>query len=138
MKIKKLVLAAFTVLFVLGVCSCQTSNVRIGWAGSNIPGNIAYSYTRFTGEETDYFVAASGQKLILEYTAEVHEGSLDMQIEGTEQQVLWGNYLEQSAEDEIEIYLEEPGMYQVIIKGNDTEGSFRITWQLVNEAVKSE
>ena len=131
-------LAIFIALIVLFSFGCETSNVRIGWVGSNIPGSITYSYTKFTGEETDYFVAASSQKLVLEYTAEVSEGSLDIQVEGPEQKVLWGNYLEQSAEDQIELHLEEPGRYQIIIKGNDAEGSFHINWQLVNESVESE
>jgi hypothetical protein len=98
--------------------------------GSNLPGNISYSYNKFTGKEIGYFKAEPEDIIIFEYIVEVDEGSLDIQIEDSDQEILWNASLQKNAEDKVQLSLKREGDYQITIIGNETSGRFHISWKL--------
>ena len=81
----------------IGAISIQE---RMGWSGSNLPGHMKYQYTYFTGKEQARMKASAGQFIELTYQIVVSEGKLTLQILDPDQEVVWDQVLEKSADEQ--------------------------------------
>ena len=97
---------------------------------TNLPGRWEANYRTFTGTKLDTIRADAGQTLHLEYEVTVDKGDLGVEIVGQEDEILWGMSFKEDAEDIVELGLEQDGLYTIAIEGDNTGGSFDLSWEL--------
>jgi hypothetical protein len=110
--------------------SCGYSSIEIGMMGTHLPGNWQASYSTFTGRKTDTFQADAGQTLNLKYDVQVNKGTLDLQVEDPDNQVIWQRTLQVDQSDTVHISLEKTGHYSLLINGRGTGGSWDLKWNV--------
>ena len=108
----------------------KVGEVRFGMAGSNLPGHISYSFRSFSGFESNAAYIEEGQSLYMDYEVELERGSLSIQIETADGKLVWEKNLDESAHDQVEISVEQPGSYAVYVKGSGARGSFDVEWEV--------
>lgn len=130
------VVASLAVLFVIVLLgfgfALRASQIREGWSGYNRPGEIAYTYTRFTSTERGDIQAKAGQTILLAYQATVSSGSLNLRVENPSRNVVWLVRLGASPDnyrDSVPIPAGQTGHYTILIEGQDTAGGFDVSWQ---------
>jgi hypothetical protein len=87
------------------------------------------SYAGFSGTEARTVRADAGEMLILRYAARVSRGTLSIEVDGPESEVLWDVYLDEDAEEALELRMEQGGDYAIVVRGDGTAGSFSIRWK---------
>ena len=92
---------------------------------------LSYSFEKFTGEEIGYIKAESEEILILEYVTEIEKGAIVIHVEDPDQQIIWEAFLQKNAEGTIQLSLREEGIYRIIVIGNNSGGSFHVSWTLI-------
>lgn len=107
---------------------CGSSQIRVGWAGTSVPGHIAYSYTTFTGTEEGTQSLSSGQTLVVSYEAQVEKGTLTIHVAGPDGEMVEEAVLEESGSGTLEVTAPEEGTYGIVVRGEDAGGSFDVTW----------
>lgn len=129
---KRLRFLTITMALLAGVtASClSTSQVRIEWAGSNLPGRMTYRYALFTGQESGSLEAELGQTIALSYEATVNEGTLSIEVRGPQGQIIWQVQLEGDEAESVQIPVPEAGKHTVTMVGRDAAGSFDVEWQV--------
>ena len=127
----------FTVLIIATLLSgCDFSSkirigeVRLGMFGDNKGSYMNYSYGTFTGVESDQVQAINGQTIAFPYVVSVNKGSVLIEWQDPEGEVVWQKRFESNAQGVIEIPVATTGTYTIIIQGKDTGGSFEISWQV--------
>lgn len=137
MKTKKHIYLLFTIIIIGSVLSAcdftskiKIGEVRLGMFGDNTDGLIFYSYSTFTGVESDRIQAEIGQTIAFSYQVSVDKGSLIIELQDPEGEVLWHQDHDTNAQDELEIPVETTGTQTIIIQGKDTGGSFKVSWQV--------
>ena len=127
----------FTVLIIATLLSgCDFSSkirigeVRLGMFGDNEGSYMNYSYGTFTGVESDQVQAINGQTIAFPYVVSVNKGSVLIEWQDPEGEVVWQKRFESNAQGVIEIPVATTGTYTIIIQGKDTGGSFEISWQV--------
>jgi len=118
-------------LVVIGLLTgCGKSSLEIGMVETNLPGRWEASYTTFTGTKTDKIRADAGQALILEYEVNVDKGDLSIEVNHQDAGALWDVVLQEDVEDTVVLALEQDGPYAITIEGDNTGGSFDLSWEL--------
>jgi hypothetical protein len=111
---------------------CDFSKVRIGevrvMVGSNEDGHISYNYSTFTGFENGSAQVEAGGRISFDYRVTVTKGSLLIEWQDPNGEVVWRENLQESENGEGIIDAEISGAYQVIIRGRDAGGDFDIAW----------
>jgi hypothetical protein len=125
---RKALLAALLVALVGLLVGCRGSSVRLGWIETSSPGHIAASYSEFTGTEVRTIQAQPGDTLCLEYDAEVDKGSLRLEVEDPFGQIIWCTSLCEDCGESNALPVEEGGCYTVLVWGEETAGSFDLSW----------
>jgi len=125
------ILLAVSVLLAFGLLSgCKQSSVAIGWVASQRPGHWEASYTTFTGSKIASVPTDAGEALTLEYTAEVDKGSLIIEVQDPDDEVLWDVTLRENAAEIIELRLDQDGRHAIVVRGDDAGGSFVLSWEV--------
>jgi hypothetical protein len=124
---KALLLVSAVLLLALAV-GCGQSRIQIGWVESNLPGSFAASYVSFSGSEVRTVRADAGETLVLQYAAEVNEGTLAIMVEAPDGEMLWNVSLEEDAEDMADFPVEQDGRYSIVVRSDGTAGSFDLSW----------
>jgi hypothetical protein len=91
-------------------------------------GRIAKIYDIFNGIERGSLEVENGQRICFEYEAIVQMGSLTIKWLDPSGVVVWEKVLSEGASGTEEIVSESHGSYSIIIQGQDTGGSFNVTW----------
>lgn len=124
-------------LLTLSLSACEfemgklhVGSVRLGMYGSNIPGQIAYSYSTFTGYEQGTFLADVGQTIHLYYQVTIEKGALYAELQDPNGEVIWQKSFEQDESEGIEVTVSCSGQQTLVIEGKDTGGSFDFTWEI--------
>ena len=127
----------FTILLIGSVLSgcdftskIKIGEVRLGMFGDHQDSHLYYSYSTFTGVESDRLQAEKGQSIAFSYQVSVEKGSLIMEWQDPNGEVLWHQVHETNAQDELEIPVETTGIQTIIIQGKDAGGSFEVSWQV--------
>jgi hypothetical protein len=87
-------------------------------------------YAAFSGTKVRTVQAGSGESLVVEYGAIVNRGTLTVSVEDPDGGVPWSVTLDKDAEDAVALPLEQPGRYALVVRGEDTAGSFHLTWRV--------
>jgi hypothetical protein len=131
MKRKRTTAWLATALFLTSLlAACGQSSLEIGMVETNLPGHWEASYTTFTGTKADKIRADAGQILILEYEVKADKGDLSIELNHSEAGTLWDVTLQENAEDIVKLALEQDGPYTITIEGENTGGSFDLSWEL--------
>ena len=129
MKHKRKLMIVLAILMIwMSVIACATMQTHSGWIGKSTPGKISYTYTKFTGIERGNIEAKAGQTLNLTYDVKIKRGRVFIQLMNPQNRVLWNVALKDDQSDSVEIPLELEGNYPLIIRGENTSGSFEVTW----------
>lgn len=126
----RITLLVFSLVLGLVLASCGQSSIEIGMVETNLPGNWEASYQTFTGEKTDTFRAEEGQTLAIEYDFQVEKGTLNIEINNPEDQVIWDLQIEADQANTTQIHLTNSGRYSIIIEGQTTGGGWNIDWEI--------
>jgi hypothetical protein len=126
---KALLLIMAVLLLTLAV-GCGQRRIQIGWVESNLPGSLAASYVSFSGSEVRTVRADAGETLVLQYAAEVNEGTLAIMVEAPDDEMLWHVSLDEDAEDMADLPMEQDGRYSIVVRGDGTAGSFDLSWEV--------
>lgn len=134
-RLQFLTLVVFIVLLFSGMaqagCGNAQSSIRIGWVRINLgEDRQAARYTTFTGRETVLVDVNSGQTLTLGYATEVGRGALSFEVLNPENEVIWEVSLEEGRSDTVGLVAEQNGTYKLVIEGQDTGGSFDVSWEV--------
>jgi len=108
----------------------KIGEVRLGMFGDNADGLMYYSYRIFTGTESDLIQAQQGQTISFSYALDVNKGSLLIEWQDPQGEVVWHNVFETSVQGKNEIPVLIDGTYTIIIQGKDTGGSFKVSWHV--------
>ena len=122
---KKVLLAA-VLISALFLSSC--SRTQVGWVATNLDNTFEASYRRFDGQEVETYQLESGKSFSLSYDIEVNEGSLTLELVSPEDEPVWEESFSENAEDVFEFTPETTGRYRLRVIGDDTRGSFELTW----------
>ena len=122
---KKVLLAA-VLISALFLSSC--SRTQVGWVATNLDNTFEASYRRFDGQEVETYQLESGKSFSLSYDIEVNEGSLTLELVNPEDEPVWEESFSENAEDVFEFTPETTGRYRLRVIGDDTRGSFELTW----------
>lgn len=122
---KKLLLAV-VLISTLGVTAC--SNTQVGWVATNLGDTFKASYQRFDGQEVETYQLEAGESFSLSYDIDVEEGSLTLEFIDPEGNPVWEKTFSEDAKSTFEFSAENSGRYQLRVIGDDTRGSFELTW----------
>jgi len=108
----------------------KVGEVRLGMFGDNADGLMLYSYRTFTGTESDLIQAQQGQTISFSNALDINKGSLLIEWQDPEGEVVWREVFETSVQGTNEIPVLIDGTYTIIIQGKDTGGGFEISWKI--------
>lgn len=111
----------------------RVANVQIGMVESSGLNSTQARFRTLTGRKTWGEQLASGDSLVLEYEAEIEKGSLTLQVESPEDEVIWERTLTEGedAADQIELNASENGTYTIAVTGDGAGGSYELAWNQV-------
>ena len=114
--------------------SCDLSNIRVGeirmMYGSNEDGHISYNYSTFSGVENGSSEARAGQHISFEYGVTVDKGSLLIEWQNPDGDVVWRKDLIESESGNNAFRAEFTGNYVIVIQGKNAGGEFDISWKV--------
>lgn len=120
------------VLLVILLSACDTSKVRIGEVrmmyGTNQDGLISYDVTSFKGIEKGSLQVQQGQNITFDFNVNVNKGSLIIEWQDSEGEVLWSKELFESELGHEDLPGNLPGEYTVLVQGKGFGGSFEVSW----------
>lgn len=108
----------------------RPTTIRLGWLESNLSGHFSASYVTFTGRESRWVQANAGETLALTYDVEVTKGTLAIKVEAPDDRVLWDGSFSEDVQGSVELALEQDGRHSIVVDGDSTGGSFRLSWEL--------
>ena len=138
MKTQKLYIYLLIITLIVGILTsgCDFSSkikigdVRLGMFGDNEIGYLSYSYRTFTGVESNKVSVQNGDTLAFSYQVSVNKGSLNIEWQDPDGEIVWQEIFTTDAQGDIEIPMGTAGSYKIIIQGKDTGGSFEISWHV--------
>lgn len=107
---------------------------RIGWRGSSAPGLMRYHYDLFQGSESQTMRGHHGDLVSVDYQAQVHSGTMFMELVDASQQPVWQCCIFGSGSERASIPLPADGSYQVRVRGDGTRGAFDMRWSVEQAA----
>jgi len=117
----------FVIVVVLWLAGCATFT----GAGTSVPGHIAYHYSTFNGtQQSTQFQANVRQTIVLHYQATVQSGSLVIQFQDSQGVAGWQITLKKGANEQVSLPDERNDQYTFMIAGQQTSGSFDLSWQV--------
>lgn len=132
---RNLIIILLITIFQAGLLSgCNLSKIKIGEVrmmyGSNEEGRIAYNIRSFTGVESGSVQATKGQTIPFSYRVILDQGSLLIEWQDPEGEVMWQEVLAESGSGGAEISILFPGEYVIIVQGNGFSGNIDVSWDI--------
>jgi hypothetical protein len=120
------------ITLVLLLASCGATFVCKGCVKTVLPGHVTYRYRMFNGRLTRRVNADTGAVLIVDYGAEVEEGTLDMRILNPDDEPVWEETFDQGEDvaSSVQVEMGQQGRYKLIVEGHQTRGRFEIEWEV--------
>jgi len=100
--------------------------MMVGAVGSNGPNHTTESYHYLNGTKTVGISAGAGKMIDVTYTSTVESGALSLQILDPSKNL--AAQLTSGTSGTTEISAGGGGIYQLVITGTKTEGSYNISW----------
>lgn len=127
MKRKGIFLGVLVLMIVTLLVACDKKLVFVG-SNTSTKNKIEASYRLFTGTEEKKINLKNGEKLVIDYQSEVEKGELTIKLYDPDDQLLQDLSTNKSGNENIEV--SKDGIYRFEITGNDTKGSFEITYKI--------
>jgi len=125
MKKYSIILLLLPLLF---LSSC--SRTQIAWVEMNFGNDFEASYQLFDGEERERIQVDAGDTFSLSYDVTVDDGALTLQIEDPDGNTVWEETFLDDDEGVYEFTPESSGRINLIVLGDNTEGSFDLSWEI--------
>jgi hypothetical protein len=130
MRYRDIFYVAIALWLVLSLTACGQSGVRRGWVENNVGNRYTARYNQFNGRQTDRFRAEAGQTLEVAYDMRVEEGSLSLDLEDPDGNIIWHIAFPEDESGSVSFDLEDTGRYRWVVVGDQTAGSFELEWEL--------
>ncbi|MNL21505.1 hypothetical protein D3C87_1427990 [compost metagenome] len=127
MKRKGIFLGVLVLMIGTLLAACDKKLVFVG-SNTSTNNKIEASYRLFTGTEEKKVSLKNGEKLVIDYQSEVEKGELTIKLYDPDDQLLQDLSTNKSGNENIEV--RKDGIYRFEITGNDTKGSFKITYNI--------
>jgi hypothetical protein len=124
---KKILFIVLLIVNIVCLTACS-SEINVGYVGTNRDGLIHYQYISFDGKEQHSAELEAQQNLKITYETEVKKGSINFQLIAPNGETIWETETDQTISDQIEITLPEDGLYKFVVDGSKTKGSFTLKW----------
>jgi len=113
------------------LAGCGSSRgIRIGWRESSGLNHKNAKYASFQGVERKTLRAQEGQTITLDYDVTVEKGTLVLAIVDPDGESLWEKPFREDGSDTVALTASRQGVYTIHIEGEDTSGSFDLSWSL--------
>ncbi len=124
----------FIVILALAVLlmGCSRTSIKMGWRESSGRTHKSARYETFSAVERVAIRAQAGQEIDLAYDVEVEKGSLTLAVEGPDGLTVWEETYRENASDTLALTAPDEGHYILVVTGDQTGGSFDISWQAAN------
>jgi hypothetical protein len=135
-RLKVLIVTASTALLLgaLVLCGCSRSSgpeLRLQWMGTSGSDEMVYQYATFTGSEEGAVRVEAEETVVLAYAATVDKGVLAFEVQSPSTETMWETTLTGSIdEQQVELTLPEAGVYTILAIGEETGGSFDLSWSV--------
>lgn len=106
----------------------KIGEVRIGMFETRGPNHMAYSYTTFSGHESTLIELEPGQLLTVDYQVQMTKGSLTIEIQSPQNELLWQENFDSDTSDSIELQAQESGQHFIVISADSAGGSVDVSW----------
>lgn len=130
MKYKTVLFLALSLLLAGLLAGCQVDTIEIGMVETHLPHDWRASYATFTGTKRDAFEAEAGQTLRLAYDVTVERGTLTLEVQNPDDEVVWDVSLQEGDSAAVDVPLERDGRYHLVVRGDDTGGSWNLSWDV--------
>lgn len=127
-KIVLVLLAAFLFILIFTVSCSSFSDIKRNYSGTNIGNQITGTYELLNGTQTKDIQVEAGQTIEFTYKSTVDKGSLTITVENTAQEKVAN--LQSGVDASEEVYADQTGKYRLVIKGENTQGSFDVKWEI--------
>ncbi len=125
-------LSMFILILVILLSGCDFTKIRVGEVrvmyGSNEDGHISYDFKTFTGFESGSAQVEKGEIIFFDYQVTVDKGSLLIEWQDPNGEIVWQENLSESERGNVEIGIETSGKYTIIIQGKNAAGNFDVSW----------
>lgn len=130
MKRKWVFMGISVLMIVILLASCEK---KLMFVGSNFStkNKVEASYKLFTGTEERKVKMKNGQTLTINYQSKVEKGELTIKLYDPDDQLLKDLSTNKSGAEELEA--NKDGIYRFRITGDNTKGSYEITYNIKTE-----
>jgi len=123
----------FLIVFSLITLALLTSCTRkVKWVEMNIGDTFKASYQYFNGREVEFIKLDSGETFILSYDVVVEDGSLTLEWENPDEDLIWKETFLENDQGTFEFTSETDGRYRLIVVGDETRGEFNFSWEIAD------
>ena len=112
------------------LAGCGSSSLKVGWRETSSLKRKQVQYVTFDGTQTKTFRAEAGQTITLDYEVTVEKGSLALKLVAPGGESLWEKTHNEDGEDAVSVTVPDDGRYTLRIEGEQTGGSFDISWSV--------
>lgn len=121
--------AAMLLIVLMLLPACQAT---VGYAGNNYSwngkGKMNGTYKTFNGTEQRKIKAEAGETIAFDYDSSVRKGSLSMKLLGPDGRET--ATFKPGENGKLDVKSEEGGTYKLVVEGQDTGGSFHVSWEV--------
>lgn len=131
---KKNIFLLLTIALSILLSACGLNRVKFGEVrmmyGTNEEGRISYDISSFTGVERGQLQAQTGQTILFTYEVVLDAGSLVIEWQDPQGEVVWRKNLLEGDHGDDEIEIDSPGRFTIFIQGSGVRGNFDVSWQV--------
>lgn len=125
----KKILFVLTLVMIVALSACTR---QVSWVGMNYGNQYTATYELFDGKQKETIQLTAGETLTLTYDVEVKKGSLTLQFEDSDREIVWAETFLESAEDVYSYTAETSGRYTLTVIGDQTGGGFDLSWEITD------
>lgn len=114
------VLIAFIIALVLG-----QKNVKVGFVGNRVDNHMEAKFKYFDGKETDIEKFKEGSTVSFNYTINISEGNLKLEIVDDEDNVIAKS---KDKAGEVSFKVDKTQNYKINLIADKSKGNYSITW----------
>ena len=113
----------------LTACSYGNTQVRLGWVETSRSSGIEARFDRFDGMELRSLNLDVGDQLVIDFQAELDNGSLDVQMLDPDGSLVDEARFDKPGNARITVTAEDEGNYRIQIVGKGASGGFVVHWE---------
>jgi hypothetical protein len=115
------------------LAACGGGVLKIGWRGFSDAAHKEADYVTFDGLERHTLRLLAGQLIRLDCTVTVEKGAIHVSLVDPDGESLWERTFEADGQATLVHRVEVDGNYTLRMKGDQTGGSFDVSWRIIEE-----